>query len=124
MGSGSSSPTEAVSAVPFDRILLDAPCSNSGVLRRRVDLRWRIRPEEIARLRGDQAALLRQAAVQLKPGGRLVYSTCSLEPEENETVTRDFLAEHSNFTLEAERQLLPFRDQVDGAYVTALMRRA
>jgi 16S rRNA (cytosine967-C5)-methyltransferase len=111
-------------AVPFDRILLDAPCSNSGVLRRRVDLRWRIRVEELARLRREQAMLLRQAAVQLRPGGRLVYSTCSLEPEENETVTREFLAGHADFTLERKRQLLPFRDQVDGAYVAALRLRA
>ena len=111
-------------APPFDRILLDAPCSNSGVLRRRVDLRWRIRPEELVRLRREQGTLLRQAAARLKPGGRLLYSTCSLEPEENETVTREFLAEHSQFTLERERQLLPFRDQVDGAYVAALLLRA
>jgi 16S rRNA (cytosine967-C5)-methyltransferase len=114
------SPSAGTGVLLYDRILLDAPCSNSGVLRRRVDLRWRIRPEELVRLRGEQAALLREAAVQLKPGGLLVYSTCSLEAEENETVTRDFLAEHANFTLESERQLLPFRDQVDGAYVAAL----
>ena len=109
-------------AAPFDRILVDAPCSNSGVLRRRVDLRWRIRPEELERLRREQVALLRQAAAQLKPGGRLVYSTCSLEPEENESVTREFLAGHGEFTLESQRQLLPFADQVDGAYVAGMRR--
>lgn len=117
-------PGSASASARFDRILLDAPCSNSGVLRRRVDLRWRIRVEELARLRREQATLLRQAAAQLKPGGCLVYSTCSLEPEENETVTREFLAGHGEFTLESERQLLPFRDQVDGAYVAAMKRRA
>jgi 16S rRNA (cytosine967-C5)-methyltransferase len=115
---------DSAGAAPFDRILVDAPCSNSGVLRRRVDLRWRIRVEELARLRREQAALLRQAAVRLKPGGRLVYSTCSLEPEENETVTREFLGERGEFALENERQLLPFTDQVDGAYVATLRRRA
>ena len=114
---------DAATAALYDRILLDAPCSNSGVLRRRVDLRWRIRAEELDRLRREQATLLRQAAAQLKPGGRLVYSTCSLEPEENETVAREFLAGHPEFTLERERQLLPFRDQVDGAYVACLSRK-
>jgi len=111
-------------AAPFDRILLDAPCSNSGVFRRRIDARWRIRPEQLAQLRRVQGALLRQAATRLKPAGRLVYSTCSLEPEENESVTREFLEEHAEFTLESQRQLFPFEDQVDGAYVAALRRHA
>lgn len=106
----------------FDRILLDAPCSNTGVLRRRVDLRWRIKPGEIERLRQTQQALLEQAAPQLKPGGTLVYSTCSLEPEENESVTQDFLGRHGNFKLERQRQLLPFADGVDGAYVARLRK--
>ena len=68
--------------------------------------------------------MLRQAAIRLKPVGRLVYSTCSLEPEENESVTREFLEEHAEFTLESQRQLLPFEDQVDGADVAALRRHA
>ncbi|MEO6335239.1 MAG: 16S rRNA (cytosine(967)-C(5))-methyltransferase RsmB, partial [Verrucomicrobiota bacterium] len=78
----------------FDRILIDAPCSNTGVMRRRVDLRWRIRPEEMTRLREAQINLLRHAAPRLKPGGILVYSTCSLEPEENQEVVKQFLVEH------------------------------
>jgi 16S rRNA (cytosine967-C5)-methyltransferase len=106
----------------FDRILVDAPCSNTGVLRRRVDLRWRIKPGEIERLRQTQQALLEQAAAQLKAGGILVYSTCSLEEEENESVTRDFLEGHADFKLERQRQLLPFVEGVDGAYV-ARMRK-
>jgi 16S rRNA (cytosine967-C5)-methyltransferase len=108
----------------YDRILIDAPCSNSGVIRRRVDLRWRIRLEEIARLRASQLDLLRQAAPLLKPGGTLVYSTCSLEPEENGGVVRDFLGERPEFKVETERELLPFREQVDGAYVARLTRVA
>jgi 16S rRNA (cytosine967-C5)-methyltransferase len=104
----------------FDRILVDAPCSNTGVMRRRVDLRWRVRPEEIERLRRAQLDLLRQAAARLKPGGTLVYSTCSLEPEENGSVVREFLAQHPSFKLDRERELLPFADGVDGAYVAKL----
>jgi 16S rRNA (cytosine967-C5)-methyltransferase len=104
----------------FDRILVDAPCSNTGVMRRRVDLRWRIIPEEISRLQKTQLELLRQAATKLKPGGVLVYSTCSLEPEENSELVKQFLAAQPDFKLETERQLLPFADGVDGAYVARL----
>ena len=110
----------AASEAIFDRILIDAPCSNTGVMRRRVDLRWRIQAAEIERLRATQLGLLNQAATKLKPGGVLVYSTCSLEPEENSEVVKQFLAAHQNFKLETERQLLPFADAVDGAYVAKL----
>jgi 16S rRNA (cytosine967-C5)-methyltransferase len=106
----------------FDRILLDAPCSNTGVMRRRVDLRWRIRPGELGRLRSAQLELLRQAATLLKPGGRLVYSTCSLEPEENSGVVNEFLAGHADFKLERTRELLPFVEAVDGIYVARMVR--
>ncbi len=106
----------------FDRILLDAPCSNTGVMRRRVDLRWRIRPEEIERLRATQLDLLRKAAGHLKPGGVVVYSTCSLEPQENSEVVKGFLTEHTGFQLERERELLPFADGVDGAFVARIRR--
>jgi len=104
----------------FDRILIDAPCSNTGVLRRRVDLRWRVTPDEISRLQQIQLDLLKTAAPQLKPGGVLVYSTCSLEPEENSVVIREFLRAHPNFKLEREYELLPFADNVDGAFVARL----
>ncbi|MGA9452203.1 MAG: 16S rRNA (cytosine(967)-C(5))-methyltransferase RsmB [Verrucomicrobiia bacterium] len=106
----------------FDRILVDAPCSNTGVMRRRVDLRWRIQPKEIGRLCKVQRDLLRPAARQLKTGGVLVYSTCSLEPEENSEVVKRFLAEHNDFKLESEQELLPFVNHVDGAYVARLKR--
>jgi 16S rRNA (cytosine967-C5)-methyltransferase len=101
----------------FDRILLDAPCSNSGVMRRRVDLRWRISPEEILRLQQTQLELLKLAATKLKSGGVLIYSTCSLELEENSEVVKEFLREHKHFKLENERGLLPFVENVDGAFV-------
>jgi 16S rRNA (cytosine967-C5)-methyltransferase len=104
----------------FDRVLVDAPCSNTGVMRRRVDLRWRISPEEISRLQQTQLYLLNLAATKLKLGGILVYSTCSLEPEENSEVVKTFLREHNDFKLESERELLPFTDNMDGAYVARL----
>ena len=107
-------------AAVFDRILIDAPCSNTGVMRRRVDLRWRISPDEILRLKRTQSDLLQRAATKLKPGGSLVYSTCSLEPAENSEVVKDFLIGHQNFQLETEHHLLPFAEGVDGAYVARL----
>jgi 16S rRNA (cytosine967-C5)-methyltransferase len=106
----------------FDRILVDAPCSNTGVMRRRVDLRWRIQPAEITRLRAAQLGLLTKAAAQLKPGGILVYSTCSLEPEENHEVVAQFIASHPHFQCLAEQELLPFVNKVDGAFVARLTR--
>jgi 16S rRNA (cytosine967-C5)-methyltransferase len=109
-----------VAPAMFDRVLVDAPCSNTGVMRRRVDLRWRIRKEEIERLRLTQAELLKQAAFLVKPGGLLVYSTCSLEPDENREVVASFLSNEKSFALGAERELLPFQDKVDGSYSAVL----
>lgn len=117
-------PDQALFGRRFDKILVDAPCSNTGVLRRRLDLRWRLRPEEITRLRGTQSKLLALAAKHLKPGGTLVYSTCSLEPEENTEVVKEFLTAHPTFKLESERELVPFRDHVDGAYVAKLRQES
>jgi 16S rRNA (cytosine967-C5)-methyltransferase len=107
----------------YDRVLVDAPCSNTGVMRRRVDLRWRIRAEELERLAQAQAELLATAAGYLKPGGALVYSTCSLEPEENRGIVQRFLSLHPKFQLASERELTPFRDRVDGAYAARLRHR-
>jgi 16S rRNA (cytosine967-C5)-methyltransferase len=106
----------------FDRVLVDVPCSNTGVMRRRVDLRWRIRPGEIERLRSAQRDLVLKAARLLKAGGTLVYSTCSLEPEENHELIAEFLGQQKGFKLAGERELLPFADGVDGAYVARLTR--
>jgi len=110
------------SSTLFDRILADVPCSNTGAMRRRVDLRWRLRIEDVQRARGNQLQLLRQAAALLRPGGRLVYSTCSLEPEENQEAVTQFLSEHPGFKLERQRELLPFVDKVDGAFVACFTR--
>ena len=119
---GQSEATTGQPSTGFDRVLVDVPCSNTGVMRRRVDLRWRIQPEEIGRLCAAQLDLLKQAALKLKPGGVLVYSTCSLEPEENQDVVKRFLDEYRNFKLESERELLPFVDNVDGAFVAEFHR--
>jgi 16S rRNA (cytosine967-C5)-methyltransferase len=121
----SAAPGAGLQALPrsFDKVLVDAPCSNTGVMRRRVDLRWRIQPKEIQRLSLIQIDLLRQSVPLLKPGGALVYSTCSLEPEENELVVNQILAERPELELVCARQLLPFREDVDGAYVAKLRRR-
>ncbi|HEX7860905.1 MAG TPA: 16S rRNA (cytosine(967)-C(5))-methyltransferase RsmB [Verrucomicrobiae bacterium] len=107
----------------FDRVLIDAPCSNTGVMRRRVELRWRIKPEEIKRLALTQINILREAAKRVKAGGVLVYSTCSLEREENQAVVGQFLGENNAFGLDGERELTPMKKGVDGAYCARLRRR-
>jgi 16S rRNA (cytosine967-C5)-methyltransferase len=78
-------------AIQFQRILVDAPCSGTGTLARHPEIRWRLRPEQLAELHKLQTAMLSQALSNLAPSGRLVYSTCSLEPEENEEVVADAL---------------------------------
>jgi 16S rRNA (cytosine967-C5)-methyltransferase len=90
----------------FDRVLVDAPCSGLGALRRNPDARWRVTPSGPARLAETQFAILRSAAAVLRPGGTLVYSTCTLLPEENEDVVRRFLQESPAFAL-AERDATP-----------------
>jgi 16S rRNA (cytosine967-C5)-methyltransferase len=109
-------------STPFDRVLVDAPCSNTGVLRRRVDLRWRAKPEEIERLRKEQLELLQRAAELVKPGGVLVYSTCSLEPEENAGVVEEFLKRNTDFSVDESGDILPTRDGFDGAFAARLGR--
>ena len=108
---------------PFDRILVDAPCSNTGVMRRRVDVRWRLRPADFTRMHTQQLQIVRTLIPLLKPGGTLVYSTCSLEPEENEHVAHALLGEFSFLKLSEEKSVLPFRDGFDGAYAAKLIRQ-
>jgi 16S rRNA (cytosine967-C5)-methyltransferase len=89
----------------LDRVLVDAPCSGLGTLRRNPDLKFRQSPESVAALTQKQASILRAAAKLLKPGGRLVYATCSLLPEENEAIVEALLAE-GGFTLLPVNELL------------------
>jgi 16S rRNA (cytosine967-C5)-methyltransferase len=117
-------PKEIASIAPFDRALVDAPCTNTGVMRRRIDVRWRLRPEDLIRMPNEQFRITRAAVQLLKPGGFLVYSTCSLEHEENEEVVRRLLTEHSGLRLESEKYSLPFRDGFDGAFAAKLFCNA
>jgi 16S rRNA (cytosine967-C5)-methyltransferase len=106
----------------FDAILLDVPCSNTGVLRRRPAARWRLDARELAQVCGLQRSLLEAVAPRLRPGGRLVYSTCSLEPEENEEQARAFLSRHPDFEPDGEARAFPPRDGCDGAYAVRLKK--
>ncbi len=114
----------------FDRVLVDAPCSGLGTLQARADLRWRASPQSIAQLARTQARILAAGARALRPGGVLVYSTCTISPAENERLIAAFLHSHPNFTLDgpggsAEREpllTLPHRDRTAGFFI-ARMRR-
>ena len=105
----------------FDRILVDVPCSNTGVLGKRPEVRWRLRPEEIGELAALQMRLLSAACQRLAPGGSVVYSTCSIEPEENRGVVDAVLGAMSGLTLIRESNHVPGQP-ADGGY-QALLRR-
>lgn len=120
----------------FDRVLVDAPCSGTGTLRRNPEIRWRITPADIADLSRRQVQLLHNASRAVRPGGFLIYSTCSVEAEENEDVAQAFLENSNNFTstqLALDRSLLtesgaartwPHRNGTDGFFVRAFRRKS
>jgi 16S rRNA (cytosine967-C5)-methyltransferase len=101
---------------PFDRIVLDAPCTNTGVMRRRVDVRWRLHPDDPRQMQKQQIAMARSVIPLLKPGGVFVYSTCSLEREENEHVAERMVRECPQLKLAKIKTVLPFRDGFDGTF--------
>ena len=119
----------------FDRVLLDAPCSGTGTLRHNPEIRWRLKNDDIPALAEQQKRFLGQAAKVVKPGGLLVYSTCSVEVEENEDVIRNFLMSNDNFrqlSVRVNRELLtssgaartwPHRDGTDGFFVAAFEKQ-
>jgi 16S rRNA (cytosine967-C5)-methyltransferase len=113
---------DAAAISAFDRILVDAPCSNTGVMRRRVDLRWRLAPTDFSRMGEEQLRILRATIPLLKAGGLLVYSTCSIEREENENVVSAILREFPFLQYTAQVSSLPFRDGFDGAFAAKLVR--
>jgi 16S rRNA (cytosine967-C5)-methyltransferase len=108
----------------FDGILLDVPCMNTGVLQRRADARWRFAADRLASVCATQRAILDGAATRIRVGGRVVYSTCSLEVEEDEGLVADWLKDHPNFELIREKKLFPPKDGTDGAYAAILKRTA
>ena len=110
-------------AAGFDAVLLDAPCSNTGVIRRRPDARWNFSLGRLAKLRALQERLLDNAARWVVPGGRLLYSTCSLEPEEDEDLVLSWTTRHPGWTPVRARKLFPPDTRTDGAYI-ALLKRA
>lgn len=107
----------------YDAILIDAPCSNTGVMRRRLDVRWRLNEDEIQNITEQQAGILQQASTYLKPGGKLVYSTCSLEADENSKLVNQFLSDNPSFKISMQQQLTPFEHGVDGAFVAVMERK-
>jgi 16S rRNA (cytosine967-C5)-methyltransferase len=123
----------------IDRVLVDAPCSGLGTLRRNPDVKWRQQPTAIAEMQEKQASILAGAARLLKSGGRLVYATCSLLTEENDTIVEQFLASHPDFELVpmskvlAEQKIplemdqylkmLPHKHQTDGFFAAVLERK-
>jgi 16S rRNA (cytosine967-C5)-methyltransferase len=123
----------------FDRILVDAPCSGFGVIRRKPDIKWSKTKEDVARLADIQEDILVSVAPLLKPGGKMVYSTCTIEKEENERVARSFLENNTRFSLdfsladklpmdlggEAESgmiQILPHTAGTDGFFIAAFKK--
>ena len=124
----------------FDAVLVDAPCSGLGTIRRDPDVRWRRSETDLAALAEAQREMLAQAATVVRPGGRLIYSTCSSEPEENEDVVRAFLADRAEFRRvspdaftqrpelaamvddEGSLKTLPFRDGLEAFYAACLRR--
>ncbi len=109
----------------FDAVLLDVPCSNTGVLARRIEARYRIRPMTIEELAKTQRDLLDKAATSIKPGGKICYSTCSIQQAENSRVVGEFLQKNIDFVLESEQLILPTSSGFDrdGGYIGIIIKK-
>jgi len=106
----------------FDKILVDTPCTNTGVMRRRVDVRWRLKPADFRQMHEQQLRIVAAVVPLLRPGGVLVYSTCSLEREENEELVEHLAREIPTLKIEKTRIILPWRDHFDGAFAARFVR--
>lgn len=106
----------------FDKVLVDAPCSGTGTLRRNPEIRWRLMNSEISAFAGRQKQILRNASEMVPPGGRLVYSTCSVEREENEEVVQEFLANEAAFRVVNSLRTWPQLEGCDGFFVAVFER--
>ena len=107
----------------FDVVLVDAPCSNTGVFRRRPDARWNWSLEKMTQLAALQAQILEAASKFVKPGGRLIYSTCSIEDEENIFQVREFISSHPDVAVGEMRSVLPFKTGTDGSFACELVKK-
>ena len=122
---------------PVDAVLIDVPCTGTGTFRRHPDARWRLKVSDLAVMGALQRSILRSAAAVVRPGGLLIYSTCSLEPEENDSQIESFLADHPDWTLEpppegvvpsevldaGRLRVLPHLHGTDGAFAARLRRK-
>jgi 16S rRNA (cytosine967-C5)-methyltransferase len=106
----------------FDAILVDAPCTNTGVIRRRTDVRWRLSPQDFSRMHQLQWRIVKATIPFLKSGGRLVYSTCSLEPEENESIVADIDREVPELSFVRSKGYMPIHDRLDGAFAALFLK--
>ncbi|UBM59016.1 RsmB/NOP family class I SAM-dependent RNA methyltransferase [Marinilongibacter aquaticus] len=106
----------------FDRVLLDVPCSGLGVLKRKPDTKWKLKPQFLENIKATQAQILQDYSRMLKPNGKLVYATCSVLQSENQDQIEHFLAENPDFILEEERFLSPSETGFDGFYMARLSR--
>ena len=119
-------PKSEIQNPKFDAVLLDAPCSNTGVLARRIEVRYRIKQKAIKQLAELQNQLLISAAESIKPKGKICYSTCSIQKEENSELVKNFLKQNPGFELESESIILPSADSAadhDGGYAAIIMRK-
>ena len=108
-----------------DKLLIDAPCSGLGVLRRNPDAKWKLEPEFLDKIRATQVEILDSYSRMVKPGGQMVYATCSILPSENEKQVKAFLKREAgkDFTMTKDQKILPSTSEFDGFYLALLQKK-